>query len=87
MQATTFCGRYHFVAVFVRTGYELIGIRIDEIKFLHIHISTYCTVSTLHSWHVFLLYFDVQVQICCLMIFVSIFTNFLVLLWVDDGPS
>jgi hypothetical protein len=67
-------------------GYEFIVRRIDEIKSSQIHMATYCTVLTLHSWHVFLMYLVVQV-VCCLIIYVSIFTHFLVLLWLNDWPS
>jgi len=62
-KVTAFCGRYRCVAVRVRMGCELNGRRIDGIKFLQIHISTYCTVLAFHSWHVFLMYLDVQVEI------------------------
>jgi hypothetical protein len=33
------------------------------------------------------MYLDVQVQICCPKIFSFIFTQFLVLLWPNGGPS
>jgi hypothetical protein len=33
------------------------------------------------------MYLDVQGEICCLKVFVSIFTYFLVSLCPDDGPS
>jgi hypothetical protein len=32
------------------------------------------------------MYLDVRGGICCLMVFVSIFTQFLALLCLDDGP-
>ena len=56
---TAFCGRYRCVADCIRVGCELIGRRSVEIKFLQIDISTYCTVFTLHSCDVFVIYLDV----------------------------
>ena len=44
VQQTPFCVRYRCVAVCVRIGCELIGRRIDETKFLLVHVSTYCTL-------------------------------------------
>ena len=42
MQQTAFCGRYRIVDICVRIKFELIGRRTVEVKFLQLHISTYC---------------------------------------------
>ena len=44
----------------------------------------YC--FTLHSWHVFIMYLDVQGEICCLMLFNVYIYSIFVLLWPDDRP-
>ena len=67
-------GQQHFavdtaVLLFcVRIGCESIVRRIDEIKFLQIDISIYCTVLTLHSCCVFVMYLDMQGESCCLTV-------------------
>ena len=44
----------------------------------------YC--FTLHSWYVFIMYLDVQGEICCLMLFNVYIYSIFVLLWPDDRP-
>jgi hypothetical protein len=43
-------------------------------------------VCTVNFWHVFLMYLDVQMQMCCLMFLVLVYTQFIVLLRPDAEP-